>query len=244
MNKKNAEQIEQIIGYKFSNRKLLAQAFTHSSSVENRLLSYERLEFLGDSILAFIICQILCERFPEYLEGDLTKVKSMLVSRQTCSKLAHKMSLHKYLIVGKGMSNSHSLPGSLSAGVFEALVAAIYLDGGIEESRKFISTNFAGLIARADARYSQGNFKSMLQQYVQQKYNTTPVYKLLAEKGPDHNKQFQIQVTVGDRSFPCAWGASKKDAEQRAALEAITDLGLYDNHSSGKASHIKAMKNT
>ena len=109
MNKETLQQIEQTIGYEFSDKEILAKAFTHSSAVDNRILSNERLEFLGDSVLAVVICQTLFERFPEYLEGDLTKVKSMLVSRGTCAKISRKLGLHKYLRVGKGMVSSRAL---------------------------------------------------------------------------------------------------------------------------------------
>ena len=132
------EQIEKIIGYKFSDRNLLCQAFIHSSVVDNRRSSNERLEFLGDSILGVIICQILFERFEHYLEGDLTKIKSMLVSRRTCAKVVKRLGLQKYLTVGKGMESSRALTGSIAAGLLEAIIAAIYIDGGFEAASEFV----------------------------------------------------------------------------------------------------------
>jgi len=127
MEKETLQQIEQIIGYRFSNHNLLSKAFTHSSAVENRFLSNERLEFLGDSVLAVVICRTLFERFPGYLEGDLTKIKSMLVSRRTCANIAKQLGLQKFLKVGKGMTSSRALTGSLAAGLLESVIAAIYL---------------------------------------------------------------------------------------------------------------------
>jgi len=118
------EQIEQLIGYKFIDRNVLAEAFTHSSAVDNRLESNERLEFLGDAVLAIVICQTLFERFSDYLEGDLTKVKSMLVSRGTCARISRQLGLQKFLKVGKGMTSSRALSGSLAAGVLETVIAA------------------------------------------------------------------------------------------------------------------------
>ncbi len=109
MDQEALQEVEQIIGYKFSDRNLLAKAFTHSSSVDDRLFSNERLEFLGDSILAVVICQTLFERFQGYLEGDLTKVKSMLVSRRSCAQVAKQLGLLKFLKVGKGMSSRRAL---------------------------------------------------------------------------------------------------------------------------------------
>jgi len=229
MDEEVLQQIEQIVGYKFSNRNLLTKALTHSSSVENRLLSNERLEFLGDSVLAAIICQSLFERFPAYLEGDLTKVKSMLVSRRSCARVAKQLGLQKYLRVGKGMASSRALSGSLAAGLLEALIAVIYIDGGFDAARSFVLRTFAPLIDQADAEQTQGNFKSLLQQYTQQQFNTTPVHELLDEKGPDHDKCFESEVIIGERHFTSAWGTNKKEAEQKAAFNALVELGVLED---------------
>jgi ribonuclease-3 len=232
MDEETLQQIEQIIGCKFHNRNLLSKAFTHSSAVDNRFLCNERLEFLGDAVLAIVICRQLFDQFPGYLEGDLTKVKSMLVSRKTCAKLAKQMGLHKFLKIGKGMANNHSpMSMSLSAGLFEAVIAAIYLDGGFEAAAEFILRVFASLIDKADAEQTQGNFKSLLQQYAQQQLNTSPIYELLDEKGPDHNKCFESEVVINGRHFTSAWGTNKKEAEQRAAFNALVELGILENAS-------------
>jgi ribonuclease-3 len=225
------QQIEQIIGYKFSNRALLAEAFTHASSVETRAKSNERLEFLGDSVLALVICKNIFDRSPGYLEGDLTKMKSMLVSRGTCARIAREMGIHKLLKVGKGMAGSHSLGFSLAAGLLEAVIAAIYIDGGFDAAKNFILSWFGPLIEKADAVQVQGNFKSLLQQHSQQNFNVTPTYELLDEKGPDHNKCFEVQAVINDRHFPSAWGTNKKEAEQKAALNALIDLGAIEDFS-------------
>jgi len=229
MDEEVLQQIEQIAGYEFSNRNLLTKALTHSSSVESRLLSNERLEFLGDSVLAAIICQSLFERFPAYLEGDLTKVKSMLVSRRSCARVAKQLGLQKYLRVGKGMASSRALSGSLAAGLLEALIAVIYIDGGFDAARSFVLRTFAPLIDQADAEQTQGNFKSLLQQYTQQQFNTTPVYGLLDEKGPDHDKCFESEVIIGERHFTSAWGTNKKETEQKAAFNALVELGVLED---------------
>jgi len=231
MNKETLHQIEQTIGYEFSDKNLLAKAFTHSSSVDNRLLSNERLEFLGDAVLAVVICQTLFERFPGYLEGDLTKIKSMLVSRGTCARIARKLGLHKFLKVGKGMASSRALSGSLAAGVLETTIAAIYIDGGFDAANSFVLRVFNSLIERADAEQAQGNYKSLLQQHAQEQFNVTPVYVLLDEKGPDHNKCFELEVVIADRHFPSAWGTNKKEAEQKAAFNALVELGVVESAS-------------
>ncbi len=233
MDQEALRQIEQIIGYQFSNQQLLHKAFTHSSVVNNRFLSNERLEFLGDSILAVVICSILFERFPAYLEGDLTKVKSMLVSRRTCARIARQLNLQKFLEVGKGMTRSRALSGSLAAGVLEAVMGAIYIDGGLDAASSFIRRAFGALIEQADAQQAHGNFKSLLQQYAQQQLNTTPSYSLLDEKGPDHDKCFEAEVVIDKRHFPSAWGTNKKEAEQKAAFNALVVLGVLHDSSAG-----------
>jgi len=229
MDEEILQQIEQIIGYRFSNRDLLYKALTHSSAVDNRFLSNERLEFLGDSVLSIVICQTLFERFPGYLEGDLTKVKSMLVSRRTCSLVAMQIGLQEFLKVGKGMTTNRALAGSLAAGLLEAIIAAIYIDGGFEAARNFILKVFNSFIDRADAEQTQGNFKSLLQQYAQQQFNVTPVYQLLDEKGPDHDKCFEAEVVIAGRHFQSAWGTNKKEAEQKAAFNALVELGVIED---------------
>ena len=221
-------QVEQIIGYEFSDKDILIKALTHSSAVDNRLMSNERLEFLGDSVLAVVICQALFDNFTDYLEGDLTKIKSKLVSRETCAQISGRFGLQKYLNVGKGMVSNRALSGSLAAGVLETVIAAIHIDGGFEAAREFILRIYGSLIEQADAEQDHGNFKSLLQQYSQEQFNATPSYLLLDEKGPDHNKCFELEVTIEDRHFPSAWGTNKKEAEQKAAFNALVELGVLE----------------
>lgn len=228
MNDEKVQQVEEQTGYHFSDNSILDKAFTHSSCADNRFLSNERLEFLGDAILDMVICQSLFERFPHYLEGDLTKIKSMLVSRRTCAKLSRQLGLQKFLRVGKGMTRSRALGGSLAAGTLEALMAAICLDGGLDSAREFILRIFEPLIAQADAEQHQENFKSLLQQHSQQYLSTAPVYELLDEKGPDHDKCFESAVTIAGRRFASAWGTNKKEAEQKAAFNALVELGILE----------------
>jgi ribonuclease III len=222
------KNIEQILSYHFSDKSLIEKALTHSSQANRRLSSNERLEFFGDSVLALVICQALFERFPDYLEGDLTKIKSMLVSRRTCARLAARLGIEKFLKIGKGMARSSSLSGSLAAGALEAIIAAIYVDGGFEPARDFILRLFGPLIEQADAQQHQENFKSLLQQHAQQELDQTPVYELLDEKGPDHNKCFESAVILGDRRFHSAWGTNKKEAEQKAAYKALVELKVIE----------------
>jgi ribonuclease-3 len=141
------------------------------------------------------------------------------------------MGLQKFLKVGKSMVGSRALAGSLAAGVLEAIVAAICIDGGFDAARSFILRIFASLIEGSDKEQAQGNFKSLLQQYAQDQLNTTPVYVLVDERGPDHNKCFELEVVIGERHFPSAWGTNKKEAEQKAAFNALVELGVLEKSS-------------
>jgi len=215
---------EERIGYQFNDRQLLRSALTHASGAQHRLASNERLEFLGDAILGAVICEILFHRFPDYLEGELTKVKSVVVSRQTCAKISDALGMEQFLLLGKGMSLQGGLPPSLLADVFESLVAAIYLDGGHDAARAFLEANIVPEIEIVVGGESSGNYKSLLQHFAQREFGTTPNYQLLDEKGPDHSKCFQISAVVGRRRFPAAWGRNKKEAEQRAAHNALCEI--------------------
>jgi ribonuclease-3 len=226
MDTDSLHEVEQILGHRFTDAALLTKAFTHSSAVDNRFDSNERLEFLGDAVLSTVICQRLFEQFAEYAEGELTKMKSTLVSRGTCAHVCRRLGLPKFLTVGKGMTSSKALPMSLAAGLLEAVIAAIYLDGGFEPARQFILDQFDALIEQVDAEEARGNYKSLLQQYAQEQFNSPPMYVLLDEKGPDHNKCFESEVVIDQRHFSSAWGANKKEAEQKAAYNALVELGV------------------
>ena len=228
MKESNLGQLEELLGYQFKDQSLLVKAMTHSSLADNRSDSNERLEFFGDAILDLVICETLFERFPQYQEGDLTKIKSMLVSRKTCSRVAMGLDFSRFAKVGKGMEKTRAMAGSISAGIFEAIVAAIYLDGGQAAAREFILRLFNPLINKANSRQHHENFKSLLQQHCQRTYSTTPDYLLLDEKGPDHNKCFEIGIVIEHRHFPTAWGVTKKDAEQKAAFMTLVELGVLE----------------
>lgn len=226
MDEKILKNAEKLIGYKFNDISLLRKSLMHASQTASRIDSNERLEFLGDAVLDLVICQRLYEKFPSYLEGDLTKIKSMLVSRRTCAKIATDLSLDSCLNVGKGISRSRSMTGSIVAGALESVIAAIYLDGGISAATDFILNIYSDLIDEADAQQHQENFKSLLQQYAQQHQRSTPAYELLDEKGPDHDKCFESAVIIAGQRFRSAWGNNKKEAEQLAAYNALCELGV------------------
>lgn len=229
MDADRVQQMQTLLNYQFKNTLYLAEALTHSSLADDRLESNERMEFLGDSVLSLVICKTLFERFPEYLEGDLTKIKSRLVSRKTCAEIANEMGLPDYVRVGKGMSQTRAMSGSIAAASLEAIIAAIYLDGGMKAAEQFILEKFQPLIDETDAEQHQENFKSLLQQYCQKEHNLTPIYQLLDEKGPDHNKCFEMAVVINHKRYPSAWGVTKKEAEQKAAHLVLVELDIISS---------------
>lgn len=216
---------QESIGYCFQDVALLKLALHHASSANHRRESNERMEFLGDAVLGLIVCQALYERLPDALEGDMTKIKSAVVSRRACARVAQRLRLTEGLVLGQGMDNGELLPSSLAAGTLEAVIAAIYLDGGLEAARQFVLRHMEDELNAAIASQHQFNFKSHLQQWAQRHANATPVYELLDEKGPDHAKCFEVAVAVGGRQFPSAWGPNKKEAEQKAARLALITVG-------------------
>ncbi len=189
----------------------LNAALTHASGADHRLGSNERLEFLGDAILGFVICERLYRDHPEYLEGELTRVKSIVVSRQTCAQISEELELEQFLILGKGMTTHPGVPSSVLSDVFEALVAAIYLDGGIEAARRFIEEPLEKVIEKAAAGGAGGNYKSLLQQLAQREFNVTPTYLLLDEKGPDHCKCFKMCAASAAPTFRPPGAAARKN---------------------------------
>jgi ribonuclease-3 len=215
---------QEIIGYRFHDPTLLQAALTHASGASHRLASNERLEFLGDAVLGLTVCHWLYEEYPEYSEGDLTKIKSAVVSRRSCGKIACKLGLDRCLIVGRGVTRNRSFPRSLVSDVFEAVVAAMFIDGGIGVVRERLKEWLAEEVNAAVESQGASNFKSSLQQYAQRELASTPVYRLIDEAGPDHRKSFLIAAVIGDRTFTAAWGTNKKDAEQRAAANALAEL--------------------
>jgi ribonuclease III len=208
---------ETAVQYRFRDRSLLALALTHASIARTRLESNERLEFLGDAILGAVVCEQLYELYPESPEGELTRIKSVVVSRATCARMSRTLGLHQFLLLGKGVVSQDRIQGSILAAVFEALVGAVYLDGGFDAAKQFVIREVEQEIVRAADSATGVNYKSLLQQLAQRSTGQTPVYAVVDEKGPDHSKCFQVAAVIGARTFASAWGPSKKEAEQRAA---------------------------
>ncbi len=228
MDPKSIRTAERLLGHRFSDKELLVRGLTHASLADSRLQSNERLEFLGDAVLGMVVCEYLFDRYDDRLEGDLTKIKSSVVSRSTCADIANELGLGELLLLGKGMSDRHVLPRSVEAAVYESLIGALYLDGGLDAARRFILKHLTAAIEQAAGSGHQQNFKSVLQQTAQELFGLTPQYIVLDEKGPDHAKCFEVGVEIGARRFKSCWGASKKQAEQQAALEALLELGVAE----------------
>lgn len=218
------QNCQKILGYEFKDSEILLRCLTHASAARTRLESNERMEFLGDAILGASVCETLFERYPQASEGELTRIKSVVVSRATCARLIRQLELDQFLILGKGITMSSQTPNSVLATAFEALIGGIYIDGGYAAAVEFITRVIDRDITRAAESSVGVNYKSLFQQRVQKHLGETPVYRVLDERGPDHSKYFQVSAIVGEVDFPPAWGPSKKIAEQHAAQNALSHL--------------------
>lgn len=227
------EPLERRIGYRFKDRGLLEHALTHRSRVHEDasggVFDNESLEFLGDSILGFAVADMLFREFPQHNEGQKSKLKASIVSSAALAKLAEKIGLGQFLILGRGEEKTGGrLKHALIADCYEALIAAIHLDGGIEPARAFIQRQFAELIEEARRTGAHTAFtedyKSALQEWLQSHDRGLPVYRLAAESGPAHRRTFQVEVLVGGSALAKAEGRSKKEAAQAAAREALQQL--------------------
>lgn len=219
---------QEAIGYRFNNLELLKAAITHASIAPCRQASNERLEFLGDSALGMAVCMEVFRRYPDFCEGELTKIKSAVVSRKTCASISKKISLDKHLLLGKGVGEKESIPSSMMAAVLESVIGAILLDSSFEAAQAFILRHIGPYIDAAVASKHQLNYKSQLQQHSQKMLGQSPTYEIVEEQGPDHSKCFEVCVRIADRTFRSAWGRNKKDAEQQAAFHALVALGLLN----------------
>jgi len=222
-------KLEKKIGYKFTNKDLLIQSLTHSSHAyesQEKISDNEVLEFLGDSVLGFVLCDFLYKNFQGLSEGELSKLKSAAASTNTLSLFAKKIKLHKKIMLGKGETKSGgSQKKTILAGVFEALTAAIYLDGGIDITRSFLEKHFRNFFKKINMNnFLINNYKSALQEHLQREDLHNPTYKTIRTKGPEHNKKFTVEVFSQKQSLGKASGLSKKEAEQKAAQKALKNL--------------------
>jgi ribonuclease-3 len=218
--------LERRMGHRFRNAALAVQALTHSSAKEKDFPCNERLEFLGDAILGHVVSEYLFHQFPHCEEGDLSTMKSIIVSAKTLSEKANELELEKIVILGRGLTEKRALPRSILCNAFEALIAALYLDAGMDAVRDFILNNLKIKVDQILKDEHEKNYKSLLQDHAQRNVNAIPVYRVTKETGPDHKKMFQVEVELGGAKYGPAWGGNKKEAEQRAAKLALETLGL------------------
>jgi ribonuclease-3 len=229
------EELQQRIGIRFSNPGLLRQALTHKSYVHDNSgrggESNGRMEFLGDSILGLVVNEFLYQQFPLAEEGELTKMKSLLVSKAVLARRARAMHIGRFLFLADAEVESGGRERtSIVADSLEALIGAIYLDRGLDVAKKFLHENLlrdAGKIIR-DSKHT--NYKSILQEYIQGEYRVHPAYRVLSEQGPEHEKLFTIEVSVNRKVLGRGIGKNKKEAEQAAARQAVVKLELQNGH--------------
>ena len=228
MHTDNPLNIEQKLGYQFNSRDLLEEALRHSSYVneqpDSELRDNERFEFLGDAVLNLIVGHILMERYPDLKEGDLSRTRANLVNENHLAIMARSIDLGAGLLLGKGEIQTNGMEkNSILAGAFEALMAAVYLDGGFKAAFKIIENNFVPFLDKIYPTIDNYDYKSRLQEWVQEKHGSIPCYQVVREEGPDHAKTFWVSVKVFDIETE-GTGKSKKAAEQDAARKALEKL--------------------
>ena len=218
------KDLEAAIGYQFKNVSLLQNALAHSSYANERyhnsLMSNERLEFLGDSVLGMLVAEHLYRNFPDRPEGELTRMRADMVCEQTLAKVANGLNLGEHLLLGKGEEQGGGRNrNSILADAVESVIAACYLDGGMEAAVRFVQKFI--LINVPLTRMHNVDYKTALQERVQQKKNQVISYRLVAESGPDHDKQFTVELSINGEVVGVGNGSSKKRAEQDAARVAL-----------------------
>ncbi len=226
MSTTDISSLEQSLEYKFKNIEFIQEALRHSSFVNEQndfsLTNNERLEFLGDSVLGLIISHLLMIRFPEMNEGDLSKMRAAIVNETQLANVAQDLSLGSYLMLGKGETLAHGYEKkSILADTLEAVLAAIYLDGGIDSVSKVIETLFAEPVNSLALKLIKKDFKSRLQEHAQFRFKMIPCYEVISEDGPSHDKTFTVRMTVGSDISTEGIGKSKKEAEQDAAEKGL-----------------------
>ena len=221
------KELETAIGYRFQNIGLLQNALAHSSYANERwhnsLMSNERLEFLGDSVLGMLVADYLYRSFPDRPEGELTRMRADMVCERTLAAIAQGLGLGQHLLLGKGEEQGGGRSrDSILADAVESVIAACYLDGGMEAAKAFVE-KFV-LVNVPVRKLNNADYKTALQELVQQKKNQTIVYSLVGESGPDHDKQFRVELTINGEPAGVGVGSSKKRAEQDAARQALEAL--------------------
>lgn len=226
--KASLKTFEGLIDYTFQNKNLLVEALTHSSYAnegKKHLHNNERLEFLGDSVLSVIVAEHLFRNFKHIPEGELTRLRASLVCEQALFEFAQKISLGEYIFLGRGEENTggRNRP-SIVSDAFEAVIAAVFLDGGMDAAKKYV-LSFIPEDLNPQEKAGFSDYKTVLQEIIQQNREEKVEYVLIAESGPDHDKTFEIEVRMNSNVIGTGSGKSKKQAEQNAAKEALTLMG-------------------
>jgi ribonuclease III len=221
-------RLSEQIGVPFHRLSLLDEALTHSSYTnesKNCMPHNERLEFLGDAVLELASSTYLYERFPDCSEGELTKMRASLVQSETLARLARGLELGSHLLLGRGelLGGGADRQNNLE-NAFEAVIGAVYLDGGWETARDYVARQFATEVLSVKRSHVSRDYKTTLQEHIQQKRHESISYELIGESGPDHDKRFTTRVLIGGESMGEGTGRSKKEAEQQAAAEALSHL--------------------
>lgn len=214
--------LQRAIGITFHDVSLLEQAFTHSSYINenpgSHLIDNERLEFLGDALLGFIVAERLYQEFPEFGEGKLTEIRVSLVRQETLAELATELELGDYLLLGKGEESTGGRQRLTNlADAFESLIGAILLDQGLDTAKGFILRRLERQLQETGTKGIGRNFKALLQEFTQAKFKQLPTYRVVEASGPDHDKGFTVEVSLGDRVWGAGSGRSKRAAEMEAA---------------------------
>ena len=229
-------ELESILGHQFRDHRWLLQAIMHSSRIPERAAdepaeSNEKLEFLGDAVLELVVSEELVREFPDWSEGQLSKSRARLVNATAISLSAQRLGLGKYLRLGRGeeKTGGRTKP-ALLADAYEALIAAVYLDGGLEAARGFVRRSLVeGAIAYEAERQGHTDHKSALQEFLQSRGMAPGAYHVIAETGPDHQKTFRVEVRICGQITAMGSGRTKKEAEQSAAIAALIQLGAEEN---------------
>jgi ribonuclease III len=229
-------ELESVLGYQFRDPQRLLQALMHSSRIPERALgepseSNEKLEFLGDAVLELVVSEELVREFPDWSEGQLSKSRARLVNATAISLSAQRLGIGKFLRLGRGeeKTGGRTKP-ALLADAYEALIAAVYLDGGLEAARGFVRRSLVeGAIAVEAERLGHTDHKSALQEYLQSRGMAPGAYHVIAETGPDHQKTFRVEVRIAGQVSAIGCGRTKKEAEQAAAIAALIQLGAEEN---------------
>ncbi len=222
------EELEGHLNYRFTDRSLLNQALTHSSMTHMGHESNERLEFLGDAVLEAVMCDYLYRTYPNLPEGRLSEIRSVVVSSGQLKEAARELKLNRYCLVSRGIRKKDRIPDSIMANLFEAVVAAIYLDSDLDASREFILANLENRVGKVEEGQHDLDYKSLLQQFTQKKWNRIPHYRITSEEGPDHDKEFEAIVLVRGDEYGPGTGSSKQEAEQEAARIAAEELEVEE----------------